>query len=441
MGNTFDFSDNKKLAHLAWQVVMTVAIVYTAFEAPLSFIMKSSIKESHAWWDVFFTSLFGADLINNFRNRNIGEDDQVISIKNWGKETPPYHKSIWFPVDILASIPFDLFAYLLGAGPSMLLLRYLRMARVIRIGKLFGYLGSVTIPKQLRIGIIVSLSLIIIHFIACGWMAFNPEPNSDPVSFYIKCLYWAVTTLTTIGYGDITPSGNISRIYTMVIMILGVGTYGVVIGTVSKMIVQAERHKEEKKEKFNELTMFLKHYKVPFALQKQVFSFYGHLLDKKLFDGEAKIINDLPQALQNELEIYKKIKLIRNAPIFQGCSIPCLKMIADHLKQEVYSPNKYIMQKGDRGREMYIIGHGEIEVLVGDKVVANLQQGQYFGEIALLEETTRNADIKSKSYCDLYVFDKEDFVNVVNKFPDLHDKFTSLYQRRAYDKKTNKKAS
>lgn len=440
MGENIDLSDKKNVAYLAWQTVMIMAIVYTTVEAPLSFILKTPIKESHAWWDLFFSSLFTADLIYNFKNRNRINEEVVITAANFGQTPKPYHKSIWFPVDIFASIPFDLITYLFGGGQAVVLLRAMRFARSIRVFKLFGFLNSVTLPKFFKMSIIISLSLIVIHIIACGWMAFNPPGSAENVSsYYIKCLYWAVTTLTTIGYGDITPSNDITRIYTMVIMVLGVGTYGVVIGTVSKMIVQAERHKEEKKEKFKELTMFMKHYKVPFGLQKQVFSFYGHLLNKKLFDGESKIVAELPQALQNELEVYKKIKLIKAAPIFEGVPLGCLKMIAEHLKQEVFSPNKYIMQKGDEGREMYIIGHGEVEVLVGEKVVASLQQGQYFGEIALLEETTRNADIKSKSYCDLYVFEKEDFIQVVHRFPQLQDKFTEIYKRRS-DKK-GKKAS
>lgn len=432
---TFDLSDKKNVVFLVWQSIMIAAIVYTTIEAPLSFILGIQIKESHAWWDVFFSTLFTADLIYNFQNRNKAFEEAVITAANFGSNPVPYHKSVWFPIDIFASIPFDFITYLLGANSGLSILRYLRIARSIRVFKLFGFLNSVTLPKFFKMSIIISLSIIVIHIIACGWMAFNPPTADESTSsYYIKCLYWAITTLTTIGYGDITPTNDITRIYTMIIMILGVGTYGVVIGTVSKMIVQAERFKEEKKEKFKELTMYMKHYKVPMNLQKQVFIFYGHLLNKKLFDGESKIIAELPQALQNELEVFKIIKLIKEAPIFEGIPLGCLKMIAEHLKQEVFSPNKYIMQKGDEGKEMYIIGHGEIEVMVGDKVVATLKQGQYFGEIALIEETTRNADIVSKSYCDLYVFEKEDFDQVVAKYPQLEEKLRSMYKRRSSDK-------
>ena len=53
MGENIDFSDKKNVAYLTWQTVMIMAIVYTTIESPLSFILKTPIKESHAWWDLF----------------------------------------------------------------------------------------------------------------------------------------------------------------------------------------------------------------------------------------------------------------------------------------------------------------------------------------------------------------------------------------------------
>lgn len=442
MGRTFDYSDKKKMLFLGWQSIMFLAIAWTAIEAPMSFVMKNPVREHNAWWDALISLFFIADIIVNYRMDKNSKESPTLTLDNFDKEHRPYHKSAWLPLDIFASIPFDVITYSLGVGPSLQILRYMRLARVVRIFKLFSIFNSVPLlPKAFKVFLIVSGAMIIIHWIACGWMALNPEPTLDPTSFYIKCLYWAVTTLTTIGYGDITPTNNLTRIYTMIIMIMGVGTYGIVIGNVSRMIMQDERHKEEKKAKFNELTLFMKHYNIPFSLQKQVFSFYGHLLNKKLFDGESKIVAELPQALQNELLVYKKIKLIKNAPIFQGCTTACLKMIAEHLKQEVFSPGKAIINKGDEGNEMYIIGHGEVEVVVEGSVVATLNQGQYFGEIALLEHTVRNADIRSKAYCDLYVFEQEDFDKVVDKYPALHDKFISMYKRRESDRNDKKKAA
>ena len=97
------------------------------------------------------------------------------------------------------------------------------------------------------------------------------------------------------------------------------------------------------------------------------------------------------------------------------------KEVARNLEQIFYSPGQPIIQTGEIGDEMFIIAHGETEVLVGEAKtrVATLKDGQFFGEAALLEETARNADVKALGYCDLYKLNKSDFLNIIKKFPEL----------------------
>ena len=58
---------------------------------------------------------------------------------------------------------------------------------------------------------------------------------------------------------------------------------------------------------------------------------------------------------------------------------------------------------------MYIINHGRVDVRDGEKVIVSLEDGMFFGEQALIKHTTRNADVISTSYCDLYILEKDDF--------------------------------
>jgi voltage-gated potassium channel len=110
-------------------------------------------------------------------------------------------------------------------------------------------------------------------------------------------------------------------------------------------------------------------------------------------------------------------------------------MIAQKLEQTFHSPNEFIIRKGDMGEEMFIIGHGELEVSTGEKVLNELKGGQFFGELALLQDTVRSADVRTNSYCDLYTFKKEDFLAVIEKYPTLGEKFNERYQKRENDNK------
>jgi len=274
-------------------------------------------------------------------------------------------------------------------------------------------------------------AMMAIHIISCFWTIVEPLhlKESNTVR-YINSLYWAITTLSTVSYGDVTPSTNISKLFTMFIMVTGVGMYGLVIGNVAQLISEANRYKEKSREKIEDLTTFMKHYQVPRKVQLETLSYYNNMLDKRLSDNDYQIISDLPQALQEELTTYMNIKLINSLSLFKNCSKFCLKEVAMSLEKKSYSPGQFIIKTGEIGSEMFIINHGVVDVKIEDKVLTTLSDGKFFGEKALLEEATRNADIVAASYCDVYKLKKEDFLRIIARYPELLRNMEGVIQLR-----------
>lgn len=413
-----------------WLALIFWSASFTAIEAPFGFVFKTKIQNWQLFLDGFISILFILDLVYHLREarKNKSKTDIRSNSKKWNFRLMLF-------VDILACIPFDLLSYYVGHQDLFTAFRLMRMVRIIKV---YYLIENITVvPRIFKMQSIAVGCLMVVNWIACGWIYIYPMgADSDITTYYIKSFYWALTTLTTIGYGDITPTDNIGRIFTCFIMIIGVGMYGIVIGNISRMLASADRYKEQSREKINDLLMFMKHYKIPDKLQEAAINHYSHLYSKRLSDNDEKIIDDLPHALQQEMQIYMKIKLISSIPIFIGCSNSCLKDISINLEQIYSSPGDMIIKIGDIGEEMFILSHGNVDVILesGERI-ATLHDGQIFGEIALLKETTRTANIQSQTYCDLYKLTKKSFNEIVKKYPILLHNIESTTQRRSSDKK------
>jgi voltage-gated potassium channel len=203
-----------------------------------------------------------------------------------------------------------------------------------------------------------------------------------------------------------------------------------------------DKHKEAMREKLHDLSIFMQHYGVPKSLQRQVFHYYGHILNQRISENDTKMIQELPPALRHELEVFMNVKLINGVPLFKNCPSICLKEVASSLEQNFFSPGEFIVRKGEIGAEMFLIGHGEVDVLDDDaNVIATLKEGQFFGEIALLKTEKRIADVRAKSYCDLYILTKDNFIPILNRYPILEKNIKSVVLKRSNDRSTSKKAS
>src|SRR5579864_554022 len=122
---------------------------------------------------------------------------------------------------------------------------------------------------------------------------------------------------------------------------------------------------------------------------------------------------------------------LEKVPLFAGADTVLLSSLIMALKPVVFQPGDLAIRKGEIGREMYLISRGEVEVIDGaGKVVATLGEGNFFGEISLLTSASRNATVRAKTYCDLFVLDKSDFTRVLRDRPQFLKSMMETAQAR-----------
>ncbi len=297
------------------------------------------------------------------------------------------------------------------------------------------------LSRSMQITLIFFAVITAINAFACVWMILSPKPELAFWDQYNIAWYWAVTTLTTVGYGDVVPHNNIARIFTMFTMMMGVSSFALIITNLSRLFMLRDRYKEQSKNKMNSLHELMNFYHIPVSVRREVSHFYHHTLEKKIAEDDIALLKELPMPLQHEFQIYMKVKLMKEIHVFKTLSVDCLKMVAEKLDEKYYSPGQMIVGPGGESSEMYLISHGEVEITRNNVMVAQLKSGSIFGEMSLIQNTKRSALIVSKNYSDIFILRKDAYLEICQKHPQLHNAMMELYRARQYENSMPKKAA
>jgi voltage-gated potassium channel len=420
-----------------WNTAYILSALYSAIVISLELVFHHHRPQWVQSLDLFIMAFFISDM---FVRTKFAYFDSAILVQDSKLIKSKYLKS-YFLFDLLCTIPIE---WLIpdwnpegGMDTHWHIIFYtmvtLRVARAMRVLTIFKRQSDL-LDKAITVSILqyIIVSAIISHAITCGWIILYPEgAGEDNVTTYNLSLYWTITTLTTVGYGDISPTDNIGRIYTMFVMILGVAMYGVIIGNISSLLVQVDSFRQAQKSKMENLMAYMKHHFVPLDLQTEVISFYSKHLKLSTGQQEDSSLEGLPAALRDQLEFYANLKLINAVPMFKSASMECKRDLSQSLESMVVAPNHNIINFGEIGNEMYFVSHGQVEVLTeNDDLLATLDNGSFFGETALLKEVKRTAAVKSSSYCSLLKLCKSDFLKLLNRHKDLEQQIRQINEKR-----------
>ncbi|MBI9101108.1 MAG: ion transporter [Spirochaetales bacterium] len=408
-----------------WEAFVLLLTLIMTIIAPLMVVFEIPSKGPFLVFDLILTTFFTIDIYVNFHTSLLVKRKEIHDRKKIAKE---YLKG-WFWIDLFATVPLHL---IFGISSFVMLNRILRFTRLFRLVKLFSSSSTKTLkrirelpfinPSIMRLLLMVFLLLIAGHLIACGWMFISGNPdNLDSNSRYIEAYYWTLTTLTTIGYGDISPKTNTLRIYVMFIQLIGAGMYGFIIGNIANLISNIDVAKTQYKEKVDRINTFLKYKNIPLAMQKRINDYYEYLWDNRRGYDESSVLSDLPKSLKTTVSLFLNREIIEKVPLFKGASDEFLTELILTLEPVIYTPGDYVMKKGEMGFDMFFISKGSVDVVSEDEkiVYATLTDGAFFGEIALLLSTPRTATIKAKDYCDLYSLHKDTFQKILQRYPDF----------------------
>ncbi|MGB5321702.1 ion transporter [Lutimonas sp.] len=205
-----------------FDIVLIVAILFS-----IVLVMLESVKELDARFHDFFnisewviTILF-----------TIEYTLRIITVK----KPKQYIFSFYGIIDLLSTIP-KYISLFIGGAHALVALRALRLLRIFRILKLVRFVGATdNLGKALkasRFKILVFISAVMIICVIIGTIMYLLEGDPSGFTSIPRSIYWAIVTLTTVGYGDIAPQTSIGQFLASLVMILGYGIIAIPTGIV-----------------------------------------------------------------------------------------------------------------------------------------------------------------------------------------------------------------
>eukprot|EP00347_Sterkiella_histriomuscorum_P023005 403336321 len=425
----FNILNNKKIVRLnkkswiiypenlykqRWDLFIALLLTATCCLTPYNLAFQSEDEDETLKWTIIESVIdffFFFDTIFNFFTSYYDDeysliDDRKVIVKGY--------LSGWFTLDLLSIIPFD---QLFQTGSIN------RLARIARIGKLYKLVRMTKIARILKIvkerkklvkyfneiikiGLgferllfLMIIFLVLCHIVAClwifvanfddskrNWVFQNNYQDLPNFNLYIISYYFTVTTIVTVGYGDITAQNTGERIIAIFLMIIGVISFSFASGSLSSLISNYDSSQAKLKEKIATLNDIREQHKIGPELFDELRKAikYDHSKNHK---DKIQFMEELPQKLKIELamEIHKDI--YHNIDFFKHQDKDFIFWVGPLLKHMQVSEQEYIFKEGDEIKEIYFLVNGHAAYVLprfDDTIYIQIERGNHFGVIDLV---------------------------------------------------------
>jgi voltage-gated potassium channel len=273
-------------------------------------------------------------------------------------------------IDLLAIAPFyfDLFGYDLPLLISFRLLRFFKLGRYSPA--MVSLTNAIYSERRALLGSLLILIGIVL-LMASAMYAIERDAQPDKMGSIPLAMWWAIITITTVGYGDVTPITPLGQ------MLGGVtAVVGLIMSALPVVIVAT-------------------------AFEREV----------------------------SQRDFLVSWHMVAHVPLFSQLDATSLSDIVNCLKSETYERGAVIVRKGDEAQAMFFIAKGSVEVELPNARIT-MGEGKLFGEMALIENTVRSATIRAKETCKLLSLSALDFDHLLERNKDMREVIMELIEER-----------
>ncbi|KAH7330825.1 hypothetical protein KP509_20G003900 [Ceratopteris richardii] len=435
-----------------WQYLLILLVIYCAWTSPFELGFVRYLPKKFLVIDVIIDFIFMADVGVTFFVPYV--DKKSLLLVDGFPEIAKRYLSSWFILDVLSSIPFQLFSLVtnnkLGRGLAYNLLSLLRLWRLRRVNELFARL-----EKNVHINYfwirclkLFCAALFISHFAGCSFYLLadryhDPSqtwigiilPNFKEVSIWIRydyCMYWSVTTLFTVGYGDehVVNAGEMIFNICYIIVNFGLNTY--LIGNITYLIVQLAQRTRKFRYLMQALLNFGTRNNLPSKLRGRMIDHMKlRLKVENLQQVETMAV--LPKAMRTSVCKHLFLPILQKAYLFYGTSYDFMLQLITEVRVEYFAPGEDIILRNEASVEFYIIASGSVDFLMSrdgrEQHYGTAQVGDAIGEVASLCYKPQIFSVRSKQLCQLLCINRNVFFDIIQRnIVDGQTVISNLYQ-------------
>ncbi|XP_069063475.1 potassium voltage-gated channel subfamily H member 5 [Pleurodeles waltl] len=447
-----------------WDWVILILTFYTAIMVPYNVSFKT--KQNNIAWlvlDSVVDVIFLVDIVLNFHTTFVGPGGEVISDP---KLIRMNYLKTWFVIDLLSCLPYDIINAFENVDEGISsLFSSLKVVRLLRLGRVARKLDHYLEYGAAVLVLLVCVFGLVAHWLACIWYSIGDYEVIDEAtntiktdswlyqlglsigtpyrynatgsgqweggptkdSLYISSLYFTMTSLTTIGFGNIAPTTDGEKIFSVAMMMVGSLLYATIFGNVTTIFQQMYANTNRYHEVLNNVRDFLKLYQVPKGLSERVMDYIVSTWSMSKGIDTEKVLAICPKDMRADICVHLNRKVFNEHPAFRLASDGCLRALAVEFQTIHCAPGDLIYHAGESVDALCFVVSGSLEVIQDDEVVAILGKGDVFGDVFWKETTLAHAcaNVRALTYCDLHIIKREALLKVL----DFYTAFANSFSR------------
>ncbi|XP_062247622.1 cyclic nucleotide-gated cation channel beta-3 isoform X2 [Platichthys flesus] len=418
------------LIYVIWLFFVVAAWNWNMWLIPVRWAFPYQTPENiHLWLLVDYTCdlIYITDILVFQPRLQFVRGGDIVCDKKDMREN--YMTTERFKMDVISLFPMEIFYYFTGVNS---LLRFPRLLKYMVFfefnDRMEAVMKKAYIYRVIRTSMYLLYSL---HINAClfywgsdyeglgstKWV-YNGKGNA-----YIRCYYFAVKTLITIG-GLPDPTTVFEICFQLINYFVGVFAFSIMIGQMRDVVGAATAGENYYRACMDSTVQYMNSYHIPREVQNRIKTWYDYTWKIQGMLDEQELLVQLPTKMRMDIAVDVNYAIVSKVALFQGCDRQMVFDMLTRLKSVVYLPGDFVCKKGEIGREMYIIKQGEVQVVGGPDlqiVFVTIRAGSVFGEISLLAGgggNRRTANVKAHGFANLFILDKKDLAEILVHYPE-----------------------